>query len=562
MESLRFPGGMPPRVVRGLLALATALAGLMNILSALYPAFHWRFLILRDMFTVRIINDSQMWTILLGIVLIILADGLLRRQRRAMQWTLVLLVASAVLHLVKGLDYEEALICLTLGSILFSRREDYIVGSWPITRMRTVTTVVTFGLMFYAYDLLGFRILARWITPKPSLEGALLEPLRLVTDTPVYHYHGYQAHWFGTSLILVGGVALLYSAVMVLRPLIPIHRSSEAERARARGIIEKYGCDSLSYFALREDRAYFFHTEGEAFLSYKIWRNVALVGGDPVGSSVLIADLLRQFRDFCDGNCLTPCFLGVDDRYLATYRSMGLRVLKIGEESLIRLPSFEVAGLKRKVRRAERHCLDLGIVAEMYQSSALPEHDRAQAAEISKRWVRAKGGAERGFSMTLGRIPKSDDGDTRILIARRDDEIVGFLSFVPVFGSNGWSLDMMRRQLDSPNGLTEFMVLQASQILKAEGAEFMSLNFASLSSTEDYVAEPKALRSLRRFLFHNLSSVYQLKSLYQFNAKFEPEWSSRYLVYADILRAPKMFMAVVQSEDPIKLSTVAAVFRR
>jgi lysyl-tRNA synthetase class 2 len=104
--------------------------------------------------------------------------------------------------------------------------------------------------------------------------------------------------------------------------------------------------------------------------------------------------------------------------------------------------------------------------------------------------------------------------------------------------------------------------MQASRMLRAEGAEFMSLNFASLSSTEACVAEPRAITSIRRFLFDNLSSMYQLKTLYQFNAKFEPEWSSRYLVYGDLMRAGKILMAVIQAEDPIKFSTLAGVFRR
>jgi lysyl-tRNA synthetase class 2 len=106
------------------------------------------------------------------------------------------------------------------------------------------------------------------------------------------------------------------------------------------------------------------------------------------------------------------------------------------------------------------------------------------------------------------------------------------------------------------------MVIQASRLLQAEGSEYMSLNFASLSSTEASITEPRAITSLRRFLFDNLSSIYQLKTLYQFNSKFEPEWSSRYLVYGDLMRTGKVMLAVIQAEDPIKFSTLAAVFRR
>ena len=545
-----------------MLALATALAGVMNVLTALFPAFHWRYLLLRDMVPVRLINDSDIMTVLLGLVLVLLADGLSKRHRRAMQLTFVILIASAIVHLTKGLDYEEALICLGLAGVLFARRSDYVVASRPIGVRNALGLTLSFGLLYYAYDLLGFRILYAWITPRPTLLGGLLEPLRLVADTPIYQYHGYQAHWFGTSLILIGAVAVVASAVLLLRPLIPIHRANTADRDHARHILQRYGQDTLSYFSLREDRTYFFDEDRTAFMSYKVWRNVALVGGDPIGPSHKLRALTEQFLQFCEANALIPCFLGANDHNLSLYREMGLRVLKIGEESLIRLPGFDVSTLKRKVRRAERHCLELGISAKLVSAADIPDSCRQQALNLSKTWVAAKGGAERGFSMTLGRFPTVADGDARVLLATNESGMIGFLTFVPVFGSGSWSLDLMRRRMDAPNGLTEFMVLQAARALQAEGAESLSLNFASLSSTEACISEPRAITSLRRFLFDNLSSVYQLKTLYQFNAKFDPEWSSRYLVYGDLMRSGKVIMAVIQAEDPIKLSSLTGVFRR
>jgi len=546
-----------------LLALATALAGLMNVVSALFPAFQWRYVLLRDLVPVRLINDSVIATAFFGILLILLADGLSKRHSRAMWLTLGILTASAVAHLTKGLDYEEALVCLALPGILFARRSDYVVASRPIRLRNGLGLATSFALLYYAYDLMGFRILSAWITPRPSFAGALLEPLRLIADLPVYHYHGHQAGWFGTSLVVIGSAALGWAAILALRPLVPIHRSNALEHARARVIVRRHGSDTLSYFALRGDRSYFFNDVHTAFLSYKIWRNVALVGGDPIGAPQLLAGLTNQFLEFCDANALTPCFLGANGHHLGLYRSMGIRVLKIGEEALIRLQSFDISGLKRKVRRAERHCLELGMTTRMFDAAALPQDYRDEALRVSKRWVRSKGGAERGFSMTLGRIPTEDDREARVLVALDAcGRLIGFLTLVPVFGASGWSLDMMRRRMDAPNGLTEFMVIQAARQLQSEGAESLSLNFASLSSTEAQVSEPRAIASLRRFLFNNLSSVYQLKSLYQFNAKFEPEWSSRYLVYGDLIRSGRIFMAVIQAEDPIRLRTLAAALRR
>src|SRR5579872_87432 len=507
-----------PRI-RLILALATALAGVMNIVSSLFPAFHWRYLLLRDMVPLHVINDSQVATVILGILLILLADGLLKRQRRAMRLTLILLLLSAVVNLTKGLDYEEALVCLGLAVAFFSQRNDYVVRSRPIGLRSALSFAGAFALLYYGYAFLGFRLLQASITPRPALAGAILEPFRLVLDSPLYHYHGHQAVWFGDSLILIACVAVGITAALVLRPFIPMRRCTALEKQRARNIIRTHGRDTLSYFALRDDRSFFFDRTNSAFLSYKIWRDVALVGGGPVGPAELHRGVTAEFLEYCGSNGLTPCFLGPDGIHVDMYRSMGLRMVKIGEEAVIRLADFDVTSLKRKVRRAERHCIEFGITAEVFAAPRVPQEYRDAAGKVSAEWVRAKGGAERGFSMTLGRFPTPQDRDVRVLIASRQGQLVGFLTFVPVFGSNGWSLDMMRRDMAAPNGLTEFMVIQAARALQAEGAEFLSLNFASLSSSEAAIEEPRALTSLRRFLFDNLSSVYQLKTLYQFNTK-------------------------------------------
>ena len=331
---------------------------------------------------------------------------------------------------------------------------------------------------------------------------------------------------------------------------------TDDERARARAIVRTHGCDTLSYFALRDTGGYFFDRRETAFLSYKMWSNVALVGADPVGPSDGIRECTERFLVFCRSRRLTPCFLGTTSHNLHLYRALGLRILKIGEECLLELPNFEVPKLKRKVRRAERHCLNLGITTAMFCASELPETYRAQALDVSSEWIRSRGGFEQGFSMTLGRFPTSEDADVRVVLALERSRVIGFLTLMPVYAVDGWSLDMMRRYSATPNGLTEFMLIQSARALRAEGSQFMSLNFAALSNTEPFVSEPRAITDLRHFCFDNLSWLFQLKSLYNFNAKFAPKWESRYLAFRDLASTGKIVMAIIQSEDPVRLPVV------
>ena len=206
------------------------------------------------------------------------------------------------------------------------------------------------------------------------------------------------------------------------------------------------------------------------------------MGADPIGPSDRFRNLIEGFLRLCESRRLAPCFLGVNGHNLDLYRAQGLRVLKIGEECILDLPSFDAAHLKRKLRRAERHCLNLGITCTVYAGAEVPEGIYHQALAVSGEWLRTRGGFERGFSMTLGRFPRPEDRDARVVAAMQGSRVMGFLTFMPVSQVDGWSLDMMRRTDDSPNGLTEFMVIQSARMLQAEGSAFMSLNFAAFQT--------------------------------------------------------------------------------
>jgi lysylphosphatidylglycerol synthetase-like protein (DUF2156 family) len=77
------------------------------------------------------------------------------------------------------------------------------------------------------------------------------------------------------------------------------------------------------------------------------------------------------------------------------------------------------------------------------------------------------------------------DADTLVLLARDESDpdrpIRGVLHFVRCYGRSAMSLSFMRRDPGTPNGLTEFMVVQAVELLGQRGIEEMSLNFAAFA---------------------------------------------------------------------------------
>ena len=156
---------------------------------------------------------------------------------------------------------------------------------------------------------------------------------------------------------------------------------------------------------------------------------------------------------------------------------------------------------------------------------------------------------ERGFSMALGRVGGAEDGRCVIATATQDGVLRAMLHFVP-WGTDGLSLDLMRRDRSAAPGLNDFMIVEAIKAAGDLGVKRISLNFAvfraALERGERIGAGP-VLRAWRGFLIF-LSRWFQIESLYKFNAKFSPEWVPRFLVFPGTRDAPRIGLAALEAE--------------
>jgi phosphatidylglycerol lysyltransferase len=315
----------------------------------------------------------------------------------------------------------------------------------------------------------------------------------------------------------------------------------------AQFLLENYGKDSLSYFAFHESKHFFFSSTGKSFLSYIIEGKIALVTGDPIGPVSDIPLLLQEFTYFVKGAELKSCFLGVTYETLQLLSEIGHKHLYLGKEAVITLSRFSKNELKKKVRRAERAILNKGIVCRIYNRRDIPHQYLQQLHIIAKEWLKQKGDKEKRLTMTLGRIPRSDDPDCKIVLALHDDRVVGYLTFVPVYASNSLSLDASRRYTNAPNGLIEFLLLQSLEQFKLLGIQTVSLNFATF-----HFSKEEMYRSVKKLLlaqfYHFLSVIYKTNSLYTFNNKFLPNWKDRYIVFEKKRYLPKYLFAIAKTE--------------
>ena len=127
--------------------------------------------------------------------------------------------------------------------------------------------------------------------------------------------------------------------------------------------------------------------------------------------------------------------------------------------------------------------------------------------------------------------------------------IGGFLHLVPSPACGGWSLATMRRRRDTPNGLMEFLIVEAISWARGHDVSELSLNFAvfakALRATRD---APFGLRLLRTVLLR-FDRFFQLDRLHSFNRKFFPIWRPRFVCFERWTDAPLVALAYLHVEQ-------------
>jgi lysyl-tRNA synthetase class 2 len=487
-----------------LLAWGATLIGAIGIASALTPGLANRVELVDGVLPPGVPAAARVLTLSFGLALIWLSRSLARRRRRAWQLAVAAVCASALAHLAKGLDVEEATASALLLVALLRYRHRFDVPGDPRTRGPLAAVLVA-----------GAAALA--IPVGLELRGAPV-PDR-VADT-------------------VTGVGLLvgfYALALWLRPLSQAVGQTVAERRLARDIVEQYGRDSLSYFALRDDKSFFFSPSRRAFLAYRVVGGTAIVSGDPVGSEQELDALLDEFRRVARARGWRFAVVGVSAEHLPRYERLGMRAIAMGDEAVLLPAEFSLEGRAiRKVRQSVSRLRKAGYTFSVVAAEAA---DRAQVEEVSDLWRGAH--PERGFSMALDDLHA--EGTLLAVATGPDGRLAGLLHLAPSPAHGGWSLSTQRRRPDTPNGLMEFLIVETALWAKERDVSELSLNFCALTDVREH--------RLLGPVLHALDSVFQLERLHSFSRKFHPVWRKRYLCVERLADLPLVGLAYPHLEQ-------------
>jgi lysyl-tRNA synthetase class 2 len=525
--------------------------GLVSIVSALRPGLTRRLSLLTELLPGYAPQAAQAATVAVGVVLLTLAGGLRRRKRRAWTVSVALAAAITILHLLKGLDVEEAALSgAVLGLLVWTR--DAFTGR-PDPRSRQHTAAVFLGSSVTA-TLVGLGVvLADPGAERPSGALTVLEHvlLGLVGVQGSLRFDtSEQAAEVSVALTLLGGVVLALTVLSLLRPAGGPRPLDAHDEAALRQLLAKPGQqDSLGYFSLRRDKSAIFSPSGKAAVTYRIIGGVSLAAGDPLGDPEAWPGAIEAWLDEARLYAWVPAVLGASEKAADSYHRCGLDALELGDEAIVHVEEFSLDGrAMRTVRQAVNRARRQGITAAVSQVAALRPGEISELVQAAADWRGTT--TERGFAMALGRLGDPTDHDCRVVRARDSNgALVGQLHLVP-WGPDGLSLDLMRRDPTADNGVVELLVTELISYSRMSGISRISLNFAVFRAVFERggrLGAGPVLRLWRRCLL-GASHFWQIESLYRANAKYRPTWEPRFLCFPTARDLPRITIAALEAE--------------
>lgn len=523
--------------------------GIVNIISVLTPALPERMRILKDYLLVDFVSFSNSFVFIAGLFLLVTAAFMLRGLRTAWWFAIGFSLISVFGHITKGIDYEEAIIALLIVGSLVATRKEYTIRTNPRlgtvglqTAFLSMAAVIIYGVIgFYFLDKKHFQI-------DFNIGQSFVYTIKnffLIGSSDLIPRDGFARYFI--YLIKISGFAsisfLIYSLV---RPYVLKVTPSDIEFIRAKELTRLYGNSALDFFKTYYDKFVFAPSDINAFVSYKVCNNFAVVLEDPVSENKEeMKKCIIAFNKYSYDNGLKDIYYRVPKESLPVYHELSRKSLFLGQEAVVDLNTFSLeGGEKKSIRNALNKIKDQGYTTHV-NKPPLRDGLIQKLRAVSEEWLRLTGREEIVFSQ--GRFDEKEIKDqTVITVENNEEKIIAFLNIVPDYVKNEGTYDLLRKTSDAPNGIMDHILIETFNYFKSKGIRYVNLGFAPMSGLND---PHNFTEKSMKFAYEKIRSFSQFKGMRDYKDKFNPGWNDKYLIYAndyDLLQVPGALSKVIK----------------
>ena len=500
----------------------TFAGGLVLLISGATPSDEARLHALKHLVPLPFIELSHLVGSSAGVLLLIIARGLMRRLESAWLTAVAVLGVGIVVSLAKGFDWEEALVLGAVLSVLLASRASFYRQAGRVAEPLSPSWLLSVAIVVVGSVCVGFLA---------------------YTNVEYSNQLWWSFAWTGdASRFLRGSVAAVVTAssialyALVHRRATPPERDCVPVEILSPTIARSARADAN--LALLGDKMFLVHEAKDAFLMYRVRGRSWVVMGDPVGNPESGRDLLWRFLEMADAHDGWPVFYQTSPELLPLYLDAGLSLVKLGEEAKVELSAFTVEGSSGRewrhvLRRAAREKLEFAIIPAAELAPYL-----AELKAVSDAWLTAKRTGEKGFSVGFWSEAYLSRFD--VAVVKQFGQVLAFANIW--YGQPGGEItvDLMRHR---PNARRAMDVLFVNLMVeaKARGYRWFNLGMAPLSGLSDHPLAPR-WNKIASFMARNGEGFYGFRGLRAYKEKFRPVWEPRYLAYPGGWTLPQVLL--------------------
>ncbi|BAJ26740.1 MULTISPECIES: DUF2156 domain-containing protein [Kitasatospora] len=238
-----------------------------------------------------------------------------------------------------------------------------------------------------------------------------------------------------------------------------------------------------SFLAVNEGNSYFALPGRDGVIVYRPAGRYLVQFGGPFAPASSYADLVDGFAEFARRQRRTVVGIQLQHRDALIHARHGYTLNQVGASYAVDLEGFTLAGsrhmqLRNKISRAHRG--GLTVLEAPYDEWA------GAVADVDRRWLPLKGEGAKPLEYLVGQTGGPMQRHRRLFVAVVGSELVGYVSYSPVYGSRpGWMHDLSRRLPDGQTGVMEAVNKAALETFREEGTRWLHFGFTPFTSLAD-----------------------------------------------------------------------------
>jgi lysylphosphatidylglycerol synthetase-like protein (DUF2156 family) len=279
-----------------------------------------------------------------------------------------------------------------------------------------------------------------------------------------------------------------------------------------------------SFLAVSDGNSYFTVPGLPGVVVYRATGRYLVQFGGPFAPAGAALPLLAAFGQYAAEQDRTVVVIQLQRGEAELYSRHGYTVNQVGASYAVDLDLFSLHGtrfmrLRNKISRAHR----AGLVVT--ESTVDEWHDRMRA--LDGRWLASKGEGVPQLEFLVGQYGGAMQPHRRLFVGTIGDELVGYISYSPVYGSRaGWMHDLSRRLPDNTPGLMEAINKTAMDTFRAEGVRWLHFGFTpftALDAAAEVPGHSPGFGAFMGLLWEHGEAVYPAKTQLAYKQKWAPD---------------------------------------